>query len=403
MHFHEQPHDGSTRMASLTAVLATLISLAPACLLAEDLPDPRYQTKPTVIIRVAEDVDNYLSPGEETERHRVQLQFAPFQLSRQECDWIANSQVTPNSFQSLTATTTAIELSASKHTEIAFTELVAMTQPAASLSPWMDAVIQPHWTETSANPLFAENTSSPSDWPIASGQFDTIDSQTTTRSATPILAATPAPSPTTALSTSLLFCVAIVVTPLAWLGWSEYQDLVAQPATRIISTNLRFVPDAIPIATSPCVTKQRFDMERQRNTEELAATSPTSTCTDSDYDLELGVLEDATAMLSAMSRIRDMPPQAKNNEAQGFGELLEKDTPQPSDNSTSRSDLTCIRGIGPATRNYLRDNDIHCVEDLQAADINQLQEILNRGGARFQSAEPSDWIKQASNMMALTG
>ena len=63
--------------------------------------------------------------------------------------------------------------------------------------------------------------------------------------------------------------------------------------------------------------------------------------------------------------------------------------------SSTRDDLTKIRGIGPATAKLLRREGITTFRGLNEAGTERLQEILTRGGSRFKLINPSQWSQQA--------
>ena len=60
------------------------------------------------------------------------------------------------------------------------------------------------------------------------------------------------------------------------------------------------------------------------------------------------------------------------------------------------NDLTAIEGIGPKIKELLQSNGIKSLKDLSEADTTDIQNILNKGGTKFQMANPSTWADQAS-------
>jgi predicted flap endonuclease-1-like 5' DNA nuclease len=58
--------------------------------------------------------------------------------------------------------------------------------------------------------------------------------------------------------------------------------------------------------------------------------------------------------------------------------------------------LEVIEGIGPAIANLLRNNDVKSFAALAAMARPSIQAILNKGGSRFQVANPETWAEQAA-------
>ena len=69
--------------------------------------------------------------------------------------------------------------------------------------------------------------------------------------------------------------------------------------------------------------------------------------------------------------------------------------------SETLDDLTTLRGVGPATRDYLVSKGIRNLTDLVETEADRLQEILDEAGPRFQAAQPTKWIEQARGMMSV--
>lgn len=60
-----------------------------------------------------------------------------------------------------------------------------------------------------------------------------------------------------------------------------------------------------------------------------------------------------------------------------------------------QDDLKAIEGIGPKIEGLLKENGISTWEDLSHTSAENLRNILEKAGPRFQLAEPSTWPKQA--------
>ena len=58
--------------------------------------------------------------------------------------------------------------------------------------------------------------------------------------------------------------------------------------------------------------------------------------------------------------------------------------------------LEVIEGIGPAIANLLRNNGVKSFAALAAMARPSIQAILNKGGSRFQVANPETWAEQAA-------
>ncbi len=80
-------------------------------------------------------------------------------------------------------------------------------------------------------------------------------------------------------------------------------------------------------------------------------------------------------------------------------------TPVVVENTTSTEtagdDLKKIEGIGPKIEQLFNEGGIHTYADLAKADIEQLKEILNAAGSRYQMHDPTSWPMQAE--MAANG
>jgi predicted flap endonuclease-1-like 5' DNA nuclease len=61
----------------------------------------------------------------------------------------------------------------------------------------------------------------------------------------------------------------------------------------------------------------------------------------------------------------------------------------------TENDLTLIAGIGPKTALLLQSKGIHTWEELAAAPVDSLREILIEAGGVYKSQDPTHWAKQA--------
>ncbi len=64
--------------------------------------------------------------------------------------------------------------------------------------------------------------------------------------------------------------------------------------------------------------------------------------------------------------------------------------------STNTSDLKVVEGIGPKIEELLNEEGIRTWNDLAAASLGRLQEILDKAGDNFRLADPGTWPQQAS-------
>lgn len=76
-------------------------------------------------------------------------------------------------------------------------------------------------------------------------------------------------------------------------------------------------------------------------------------------------------------------------------------TPEPSSSSNSHSlemlpdDLKVVEGIGPKIELLLKESGIKGLKDLSIVPVENLKEILAKGGARYRLNDPSSWPEQA--------
>ncbi|MEY3052697.1 MAG: hypothetical protein RLY31_2482 [Bacteroidota bacterium] len=71
-------------------------------------------------------------------------------------------------------------------------------------------------------------------------------------------------------------------------------------------------------------------------------------------------------------------------------------SPAPVAPTTSPDDLRKIEGIGPKIAGLLQDAGIHTYGELAAADLGQLQAVLEAAGPRYKMHDPATWSRQAS-------
>lgn len=58
-------------------------------------------------------------------------------------------------------------------------------------------------------------------------------------------------------------------------------------------------------------------------------------------------------------------------------------------------DLKIVEGIGPKIEQLLKDGGINTWDDLAAASVDRIREILDAAGSRYQIHDPSSWPAQA--------
>ncbi len=63
---------------------------------------------------------------------------------------------------------------------------------------------------------------------------------------------------------------------------------------------------------------------------------------------------------------------------------------------TDENDLVAVEGIGPKTKELLQSSGLKSLKDLSESSPSDVQDILNKGGAKFQMANPGTWADQAS-------
>ena len=59
------------------------------------------------------------------------------------------------------------------------------------------------------------------------------------------------------------------------------------------------------------------------------------------------------------------------------------------------TDLTVVQGIGPKIQELLRAAGIETLEQLAAAEVSDLQAILDQAGSRYSLQDPSSWPEKA--------
>lgn len=84
---------------------------------------------------------------------------------------------------------------------------------------------------------------------------------------------------------------------------------------------------------------------------------------------------------------------------QGVSESSYEATPSPSANSQSLEglpeDLKVVEGIGPKIELLLKESGIKGLKDLSVVPVEDLKEILAKGGTRYRLNDPTSWPEQA--------
>jgi len=62
----------------------------------------------------------------------------------------------------------------------------------------------------------------------------------------------------------------------------------------------------------------------------------------------------------------------------------------------SQNDLTAIEGIGPKINDLMKDGGVKTFAKLADTPVTKLQSVLNKGGSRYQIANPGTWPDQAN-------
>lgn len=365
-----------------------------------DSPGP--YTTITTVIRVAEDIDEYLDESD--------AKYSRFQDdSLAAYDDSILQDIDPNSgvFEPASANWFS-QYELDQH-QRGVTTTVGATLASS------DAEINMHIAEelaTSKQDTPAPIQLGPPDWQAEADVFlaTTRAESNDAKSQLPVIVAS-SPQPTSAQNAGLWLFLGLMTAPFAWLAWSEYKDLMAR-------TNRAKVhqpePETQAAADSePCETKSRFmeaaraqELEEETVTDTLeeeidfqeigAASVDGDPVEEDDCEHELGVLEEANALLASVAALKvdeiEEVPQ----------EETVSDAAIDSDVAAELADLTQLRGIGPATRDYLISKGIRNLNDLIEADVAGLQEILTDAGSRFQAAQPKRWVEQARDMLSAT-
>ncbi|MEM6805304.1 MAG: helix-hairpin-helix domain-containing protein [Bacteroidota bacterium] len=66
----------------------------------------------------------------------------------------------------------------------------------------------------------------------------------------------------------------------------------------------------------------------------------------------------------------------------------------------AKDNLKEVQGIGPKVEVLLNNAGIYSYEDLASASIESLQAVLQTAGTRYQSMDPTNWIKLAQEAVA---
>ena len=217
----------------------------------------------------------------------------------------------------------------------------------------------------------------------------------------PMIAAVPRGPVSSAETAGIWLLVGLMAAPFAWLGWTEYRDLTARSRLRVESqveyVNTRQAStssrEATPEPLGDEAPSPEQGEEPATELQELAATD------EADLDLELGVLEDANQLLAAANGIRQEAARSRTSDTaspQSPEEIAPEST--AAETRFDTEDLTSLRGVGSATRDYLASKGICTLNDLLEADVAGLQAILAEEGGRFQAAQPEKWVQQAREL-----
>lgn len=90
-------------------------------------------------------------------------------------------------------------------------------------------------------------------------------------------------------------------------------------------------------------------------------------------------------------------PVAEAAPAVETGEAEEKAAPKKAaaKKGPKPDDLKIVEGIGPKIEQLLKDGGINTWDDLAAASVDRIREILDAAGSRYQIHDPSSWPAQA--------
>ena len=119
------------------------------------------------------------------------------------------------------------------------------------------------------------------------------------------------------------------------------------------------------------------------------------------------------AAVGAGKQWSDMVAEARQSQKAQAGESAAADTvdvqqepaaetPAEPSPTPGEDDLIKVRGVGPKTAALLNDAGITTYTQLAEADEAQLRQILEKGGTRYRSINPSDWPEQAQQLVEAT-
>jgi predicted flap endonuclease-1-like 5' DNA nuclease len=235
--------------------------------------------------------------------------------------------------------------------------------------------------------------------------------------APPIMAAI-VPASSSAENAGLWFFLSIMIAPFAWLGWQEYQELKSRSRNVDLLDSLEGSLDRGQLEEELRQIDIEVTQQGEQEVDEVGEVEDAgeevreevgpvgeselteiSASAEDDCEYELGVLEDANALLATAggaSRESSAEPRRESAPA------AESEAEFSQDDSGESFDLTMLRGVGGVTRNYLVSHGIRNVGDLEDAGAERIREILNEAGAKFQTACPEKWVQQARELLATT-
>jgi len=301
-------------------------------------PPPAMESAAPVVIRVAEDIDDYL---EEADDSATQSRDLVRRADRTQTQSNSTSlEITSENWFARSAKTHAVSLDRNKSTN----RLAELTTPAprsiidqrARRGIGRVERASPSDRQMFSDELIARQTKSPA---ARSTGFDpkTDKRRITVAQAQRLVPRVTRPQPQQA-SGLPWFILPIVAVPLAWFGVQFYREQKAIQQSAVAC-------EGCEVTTSPCsecpeAGREPSDVERHADTSETNS-----------------LIE--TAILS------------------------------------TNDDLTRIYGIGPATADLLHQEGVTSFSDLATTDTETFENILAAAGSRFQLIDPSTWSTQA--------
>jgi predicted flap endonuclease-1-like 5' DNA nuclease len=102
--------------------------------------------------------------------------------------------------------------------------------------------------------------------------------------------------------------------------------------------------------------------------------------------------DDWVNQAQSLHQIKLQNPQAfasSPDEDKGPEIIVDVEVPEP------QKDLKIIEGIGPKIEGLLKESNIQTVQDIAAASVTHLKEVLEEGGEKFRLHDPTTWPAQA--------